>query len=564
MMAVIETEPGGERGGDGTRRLRSFALRLFMAVAHLFSTDAGPRPGGQRGEGAAGGPACRKDQAMSEEASGASLGVGGRAVDGTGGGRSRDGPGVERDAGKDVGKGDQTDTNGRNLPPDGGVRRREGKGERKGRRKRDRTDGMAGGKARGRDDGPEFMREMAGGLGTRLAVALLAGLGLAFSEAPNARYGLPDMYRMLLSMCSREGGESSAEGQYQRGRLLECAARLPSRTRMLDIIKSVRHDYMVRRCRNMVTRSMVRARRHGVLRHPVDVSIDMHDIPFYSRVLDMAYAVFSQYKRGTKKFNRLATLHCVVDGHRLTIGAEVATTGDGGNAPAVQRLLWRARRKGIRMSSITLDRGFHSVDVIQAVKATGIRMVMPAVKLDPVKEIIKKYDAGKREAISSHTITNSAGRSATYTLVILEREVLKKKKRAKMTPEDRKLAELHDKDARVKEHYVFATTMSLDWINGDPHRIAEFYRRRWGIENSYKSYEQMRPRTTSTDYSVRILIWFIPFLFYNIWALARFLAARRGLVRNGRPPCTLSLFTSMLLDAATIQFAECPNRRPPD
>ena len=31
------------------------------------------------------------------------------------------------------------------------------------------------------------MREMAGGLGMRLAMALLAGLGLAFSEAPNAK-----------------------------------------------------------------------------------------------------------------------------------------------------------------------------------------------------------------------------------------------------------------------------------------------------------------------------------------------------------------------------------------
>ena len=213
--------------------------------------------------------------------------------------------------------------------------------------------------------------------------------------------------------------------------------------------------------------------------------------------------------------------------------------------------------------SITLDRGFHSVNVIEAVKSLGIRMVMPAVKLERVKEIIEKYEAGELEAISTHTITNNSGKSASYTLVILERDVLKKKY-ARMTPEARRLAELHDKDARVKQHYVFATTMSCDWIGGDPHRVAEFYRRRWGIENSYKSYEQMRPRTTSTNYSVRILVWFIPFLFYNIWTLARFLAARRGLVRNGRPPCTLSLFTSMLLDAATVQFAECPNRRPPD
>ena len=247
--------------------------------------------------------------------------------------------------------------------------------------------------------------------------------------------------------------------------------------------------------------------------------------------MNMAYAVFSRYKKGTKKFHRLATLHWIVEGHRLTLGVEVVHQGDDA-AETVRRLLWRARRRGIRMSSITVDRGFHSVDIIETIKATGIPLVMPAVKLEPVKDILKKYEVGEREAVSAHTITNSAGRSTTYTLAILEEGGSVRKKYAKMSQEERKLADLHDDDALVRHYYVFATTMSEDWIGGDPHRVAEFYRRRWGIENSYKSYEAMRPRTTSTDYSVRILLWFIPFILYNIWILARFMAARGG----GHPP----------------------------
>ena len=74
-------------------------------------------------------------------------------------------------------------------------------------------------------------------------------------------------------------------------------------------------------------------------------------------------------------------------------------------------------------------------------------MVMLAVKLDRVKEIIiSKHETGEREAVSIHTITNSAGRTASYTSVILEWEVMKKEY-AGMTPKDRRLAELHDKDA---------------------------------------------------------------------------------------------------------------------
>ena len=99
---------------------------------------------------------------------------------------------------------------------------------------------------------------------------------------------------------------------------------------------------------------------------------------------------------------------------------------------------------------------------------------------------------------------------------------------------------------------------------GDPHRVAKFYRRRWGIEN-FRNYEQMRPRTTSTDYSVRILLWFIPFTLYDIWILARFMAARgRGHHPGARPPVTLGLSVSALLDAANMQHAGNPGGHPPD
>ena len=152
-------------------------------------------------------------------------------------------------------------------------------------------------------------------------------------------------------------------------------------------------------------------------------------------------------------------------------------------------------------------------------------------------------------------MTSASGQTTLYTLVIIKRE---KKDRARMTEETRRLAELHDKDAQISDHYyVFATTMPNSWIGGDPHRMADFYRRRWGIENSYKSYDKLyertRPRTTSTSYSVRILLWILPFALYNIWILARFMAARQEADGSTDPPVTLKLFLSMLLGAATAQ-----------
>ena len=152
-------------------------------------------------------------------------------------------------------------------------------------------------------------------------------------------------------------------------------------------------------------------------------------------------------------------------------------------------------------------------------------------------------------------MTSASGQNTPYALVTIRRE---RKDRARMAKEARRVDELHDKDAQISDHcHVYAATMPDSRIGGDPHRVADFCRRRWGIENSYMSYdklyEQMRPRTTSTSHSVRILLWILPFALYNIWILARFMAARQEADGSTDPPVTPKLFLSMLLDAATAQ-----------
>ena len=88
-----------------------------------------------------------------------------------------------------------------------------------------------------------------------------------------------------------------------------------------------------------------------------------------------------------------------------------------------------------------------------------------------------------------------------------------------------------------------------------------------GIENSHESYEQMRPGTTSRSRSVRLLLTIMPFMFCNMWTLARFMEARRAGVRNGeadrRPPCAPNLFMTMMVGAADRRFA-AHGGRPPD
>ena len=65
------------------------------------------------------------------------------------------------------------------------------------------------------------------------------------------------------------------------------------------------------------------------------------------------------------------------------------------------------------------------------------------------------------------------------------------------------------------------------------------YRRRGRIETAFRCYEQVRPRTTSRNESVRLLLFF-PMPFHNAWILARHLFCRDGGSTTG---ITLKIFS---------------------
>ena len=62
----------------------------------------------------------------------------------------------------------------------------------------------------------------------------------------------------------------------------------------------------------MADRTVMRMKRHGMLRVPVDVAIDKHAIPRYDKTYNMLN-IISKFKSGTYHFNCLATINCTVE-----------------------------------------------------------------------------------------------------------------------------------------------------------------------------------------------------------------------------------------------------------
>ena len=181
----------------------------------------------------------------------------------------------------------------------------------------------------------------------------------------------------------------------------------------------------------------------------------------------------SKRDKGTNLFYTHASLHVVERGKRVTIFTVPVLQLDD-HVMMVERLILATRKRGIRMHTLLLDRGFFSVDVVNVLRRHRVRFLMPAVKNDRVKEVIKGYDEGYDEggiplppSLTRFTMKNADEQEASFNLLIYRKE-------------DAKAG-----DPVHKRYIAFATNMSYEEAKAAFDEIPEEYRRRWGIETGF-------------------------------------------------------------------------------
>ena len=168
---------------------------------------------------------------------------------------------------------------------------------------------------------------------------------------------------------------------------------------------------------------------------------------------------------------------------------------------------------------------------------------MPATRTKGVKKAIDEFEAGKTDAVSQHALTSSGAdkRQEEFTLIILERD---------------------DRKGRKIIH-AFATSVPVDVVcefkrdqMTGAEAFVEQYRARWSIETGYRCIESIRPRTTSREESVRVLLLFAPIILFNAWILASHLLQR---VNTGRVKTKMTI--NMVLESfmLLVQKKMCPS-----
>jgi hypothetical protein len=238
------------------------------------------------------------------------------------------------------------------------------------------------------------------------------------------------------------------------------------------------------------------------------VAIDIHEIPYYGKV-NNPFIMGCKHKNGTSYCYKYATIDIVEKNQRFTLKAIPLTPLSNDNATIVNELLQHAL-KYVHVKYVLLDRGFFAVDVIKVLVNLKLKYIMPAVKNDKIKHIVKN-NLEKKSYFLKYTMV-SGKNNATFNLMVKY-------------------------DEKDKEYYTFATNFEIKYKD-DIERIAELYRKRWGIETGYRVKKDFLAITTTECYIIRMLYFMVSVILYNFWLLCNLIYCREHGIELGTQKIT--------------------------
>lgn len=230
-----------------------------------------------------------------------------------------------------------------------------------------------------------------------------------------------------------------------------------------------------------------------------EVAIDFHLVPYYGRPHKSRNELYyGKPRQGTKHFHAYASA-CVVEyGLRYTVALTWVRRHET-MVKVVERLLAQIDKIGLKIRCLLLDRAFFNVPVAELLQRRQLPFLMPVMfrgrrPKRPTKtglHWIKRQPAGWYK----HVLKNGKKQVPISVCVGYRRHRDRK---------DRK---------QVKQKLLFGA-----WrISGSPTEIRERYRKRFGIETSYRQLRQARIYTCVRDPHLRLLFVAVALILRNLW-----------------------------------------------
>jgi putative transposase len=264
------------------------------------------------------------------------------------------------------------------------------------------------------------------------------------------------------------------------------------------------------------------------------IAIDLTLIPYHGQpAKDLSEIYRSKPKSGTSHFHAYATAVVVHKGHRYTLALTRVEYGEN-MKDVVQRLLRIVRRRDLKIKYLLLDKAFFSVSVISYLRRAGHGFIIPAFprgpKPKPPKPLtglraLQKKDNGYYQH-TLHSKEDKKERTVEVTICVASKYYT-----------EEKTGKRRCKKLLYAVWKVRLTTQD----------IRETYRKRFGIETSYRQMNEARIRTCTRDPRQRLLFVGIALVLRNVWVWLHFKLAKEKWSDEPQLFLELLRFNEMLL-----------------
>lgn len=248
-----------------------------------------------------------------------------------------------------------------------------------------------------------------------------------------------------------------------------------------------------------------------VYRAPQNVAIDFHDRPYYGKQpQSTGLWVRSRAKDGTTHFYRIATAYVMWHDLRQTLAIRFVLPQDD-TLTVLQDLLKRLYWRAICVAGLFLDKGFGGIAILEYLTRRN-QPALIACTIRGKQGGTRALCAGNKSYRTAYTFESAeAGTFTAHLAVCRTFTTAKRTHRLK----------------RRAEWLIFI----LIHLDLPPRQARHLYRRRFGIESSYRCAGKMRGWTTSPNAAYRFVLIALSFILLNLWLRLRWLFTqmpRRG------------------------------------
>jgi putative transposase len=302
---------------------------------------------------------------------------------------------------------------------------------------------------------------------------------LGLNSAPNAVYSDKTIIFHLLNACASQTSVNTVSDVCVDAPS-EGTIRYRLRNLDLDEIQQVLNDKLKIHAVKTVHR------KHNTF------AIDFVNIPYYGKEKNKDDTIKTKPRQGTSRFYAYASIYLILKNKRYTLAVKYIRKGET-LKDTVNFLINETKTIGFKIKGLYLDKEFFTVKVINYLTNRKTPFIIPCVKRGPSGGIRKLFK-GKKSYSTDYTM-HSKENKANFKVNIVVKYSKGKYKRNGL------------------KYFAYAVYNMDQPIKN----TFKEYRKRFGIESSYRLMNQARTHTSTKKPVLRLLYIGLSFLLVNIW-----------------------------------------------